>query len=123
MKKVNKIIYWVSTIWLCFGMAFSGVLQIMQTDEERQLFDSLHYPHYFMVLLGIWKLLGVIAVLVPKFPLVKEWAYTGFFLAMSGAAVSHIVMGTPTTELIGPILTLILIIISWKFRPADRRLV
>lgn len=123
MKKVNKIIYWVSTIWLCFGMAFSGVLQIKQTDEERQLFDSLHYPHYFMVLLGIWKLLGVIAVLVPKFPLVKEWAYTGFFLAMSGAAVSHIVMGTPTTELIGPILTLILIIISWKFRPADRRLV
>lgn len=122
MKKRDKIIYWIATIWLAFGMSVSGVAQIMQTKDEVALFNTLHYPTYFMVILGVWKMLGVIAVLVPKFPVVKEWAYAGFFIAMSGAAISHLVVGTAPIDLFGPVLTLVLISISWYFRPADRRL-
>jgi hypothetical protein len=67
--------------------------------------------------------LGVIAVLAPKFPLVKEWAYAGFFMAMSGAIISHLIIGNEAKEMFGPTLLLILTVVSWYFRPADRTLI
>jgi hypothetical protein len=68
-------------------------------------------------------MLGVIAVLIPRFPLLKEWAYAGFFFAMSGAIFSHIAMGDPAKELFGPSLLIVLTVVSWYFRPAERRIV
>jgi len=76
-----------------------------------------------MTLLAVWKFLGVIAVLIPKFPLLKEWAYAGFFFSMSGAVVSHIVVGDSAKELFGPILLLILTAASWYYRPASRKVI
>lgn len=122
MKKRDRIIYWVATIWLSLGMMVSGVAQLLQTEQEVELFTKLGYPAYFMIILGIWKVLGVISVLIPKFPLVKEWAYAGFFLSMSGATISHLAAGSPPVELIGPLLLIVLTIVSWYFRPAGRRL-
>jgi hypothetical protein len=83
----------------------------------------LGYPVYILTILGIWKILGVIAVLIPKFTLLKEWAYAGFFFAMSGAIFSHIVSASPATELFPSVLLLILTMVSWYFRPADRKLI
>jgi uncharacterized membrane protein YphA (DoxX/SURF4 family) len=123
MTKRNKIIYWISTLWLALGMVSSGTVQIIKLDEEMVMMNHLGYPGYFVVLIGVWKILGVIAVLVPKFPLVKEWAYAGFFFAMSGAVVSHVAMGDSAQEFFGPILLLVLTVLSWYFRPADRKLV
>jgi hypothetical protein len=80
------------------------------------------YSKYFITIIGVWKILGVIAILAPKLPLVKEWAYAGFFFVMSGALVSHIVMHDPAIEFFGPSLLLVLTIVSWYMRPADRKL-
>jgi hypothetical protein len=121
MSKRNKIIYWVATIWLSFGMAFTGIVQLMKLEADVTLMTRLGYPAYLLTILGFWKILGVIAVLVPKYPLVKEWAYAGFFFAMSGAVFSHSVTGSVATEFIGPILLLVLTVVSWYFRPPDRK--
>jgi hypothetical protein len=121
MNKTTKIIYWVSTVWLSLGMVSSGIVQIIGIKEEAEMMTHLGYPLYFMKLIGIWKMLGVIAVLVPKFPLVKEWAYAGFFFAMTGAVVSHIASGDGAIESFGPVLLIVLTVVSWYTRPADRK--
>ena len=102
MTKRNKIIYWVATVWLSLGMVSTGIVQLIKMKEEADMFARIGYPEYLLTLLGVWKLLGVIAILVPRFPLVKEWAYAGFFFAMSGAIFSHVVVGDPAMESFGP---------------------
>lgn len=121
MKK-NKIIYWIATGWLSLGMLSTGIVQIIQMDEEVQKMSVLGYPAYFLTLIGIWKILGVIAVLVPKFPLIKEWAYAGFFFLMTGAIFTHFAVGDEAMEYFGASLLLVLIIVSWYFRPDSRKL-
>lgn len=124
MSKRNKIIYWIATIWLSLGMVSTGIVQIIKMEAEVELIiNKLGYPVYFLTLLGVWKLLGVVAVLVPRFPLVKEWAYAGFFFAMSGAVFSHIAMGSAAIDFFGPSLLIVLTVVSWYFRPAERRVV
>ena len=121
MTKRNKIIYWVATLWLALGMTATGIVQILQVKEEVDMMANLGYPLYFMVILGVWKLLGVIAILIPKFPLLKEWAYAGFFFAMSGAIFSHFAKGDEAIAYFGPTLLLVLTVLSWYFRSADRK--
>lgn len=121
MTKRNKKIYWIATLWLSLGMVSTGVVQLLKVKEETVLFTNLGYPLYLMTILAIWKFLGVIAVLIPKFPLLKEWAYAGFFFAMSGAVFSHLAHGDGAKEFFGPILLLILTVVSWYFRPEDRK--
>ena len=122
MTKRNKIIYWIATIWLSLGMTSTGIVQLMNIKEEADMMDRLGYPLYFLTILGIWKLLGVMAILVPKIPLVKEWAYAGFFFAMTGAILSHLAVDDPAKDLFGPLLLVVLTIVSWYFRPAERKL-
>jgi hypothetical protein len=123
MTKRNKIIYWIATLWLSLGMVSTGIVQLLRGKEEVDFITRLGYPEYFLVILGIWKILGVVAILVPRFPLVKEWAYAGFFFAMSGAIFSHLAHGDEAKEFFGPTLLLILTVVSWYFRPAERKLV
>lgn len=123
MKKSHKIIYWVATAWLSLGMASTGIVQLIHMKEEVEKMDTLGYPAYLLTLLGIWKILGVIAVLVPKFPLLKEWAYAGFFFLTTGAIFSHLAAADEAVELFGPVLLLLLTITSWIFRPIGRKLV
>ena len=123
MTKRNKIIYWVATIWLALGMASTAIVQLMKTREEiDKTVIGLGYPAYLLVLIGIWKLLGVIVIMMPKFHLLKEWAYAGFFFVMSGAIISHLAVGDVAIDLFGPTLLLCLTITSWYFRPANRKL-
>lgn len=121
MTKRNKIIYWVATVWLALGMLSTGIVQLIHMKEEVDIMVHLGYPLYFLTILGVWKLLGVIAVLVPKFPLVKEWAYAGFFFTASGAIFSHAASGDAALEFFGPTLLLVLTLTSWYFRPEDRK--
>ena len=122
MTKRNKIIYWISTIWLALGMLSGGAVQLFKVKEEVDFIIRLGYPDYFLTILGVWKMLGVVALLVPKFPLLKEWVYAGFFFAMSGAIFSHIAKGNTATYIFPPLLLLILTMVSWYFRPADRKI-
>lgn len=123
MEKRNRIIYWIFTAWLALGMTSTGIVQLMKMKEEVDMFARLGYPEYLLTIVGVWKILGVVAVLIPKFPLLKEWAYAGFFFCMSGAIVSHMALGDPIGEVAPPLLLLVLTIISWYFRPTSRRLV
>ncbi len=122
MSKRNKIIYWIATLWLSLGMLSTGIVQILKRKEEIEMMKHLGYPEYFLIILGIWKILGVIAVLSPKLPLLKEWAYAGFFFAMSGAILSHIILKDSFGDIAPSLLLLTLTIISWCFRPASRKL-
>lgn len=123
MRKRNKIIYWIATIWLSLGMVSTGIVQLIQMEDEAQKLKALGYPMYFLTIIGVWKLLGVVAILIPKFPLVKEWAYSGFFFLMSGAILTHFAVGDSIVEYFGPTLLLILTITSWYFRPLDRKII
>ena len=121
MTKRNKIIYWIATLWLSLGMVSTGIVQLLKMKEEVILFTHLGYPAYLLTILAIWKFSGVIAVIIPAFPLLKEWAYAGFFFVMSGAVFSHLAIGDSVKELFGPILLIILTFVSWYFRPPGRK--
>ena len=123
MTKRKNIIYWIATAWLALGMLSTGIVQLLKVKEEAVMFARLGYPAYLLTLLGVWKILGVIAVLMPRFPLLKEWAYAGFFFMMSGAIFTHIAAGSSMSEIFPSLLLLILIVVSWYFRPSDRKIV
>src|SRR5258706_1573429 len=129
MAKRNKIIYWISTLWLALGMTATGMVQLLRMESQGAVappgvygIKYLGYPVYLLTILGVWKILGVVALLIPKFPLLKEWAYAGFFFVMSGAALSHIASGDSVSELLPSLLLLILTVVSWYFRPLDRKI-
>src|ERR1700716_1523678 len=130
MTMRNKIIYWIATLWLALGMVSTGLVQLFKVKAEGTVaptgvygITQLGYPVYFLTILGVWKLLGVIAVLIPKFPILKEWAYAGFFFAMTGAILSHFASGSPLSEIFPSLLLLILTLVSWYFRPPDRKII
>ncbi|PRD57005.1 DoxX family protein [Sphingobacterium gobiense] len=122
MKRRDKIIYWIATLWLSLGMFSTGIVQIIRMDEEVKKMNELGYPVYFLTIIGVWKILGGVAVLVPRLPLVKEWAYAGFFFLMTGAIFTHIAVGDEAMEYFGPSLLLVLTMVSWYFRPNTRKL-
>lgn len=128
MSKRNKIIYWVATVWLCLGLAATGVQQLMHLPLEGALsppgaygMKELGYPEYLLTLLGIWKILGVIALLLPRFPLLKEWAYAGTMFLLTGALFSHLAVGHAWAELFPAALLLVLLALSWYLRPPGRK--
>lgn len=123
MEKRNKIIYWVITIFLSSGMTAGGIQQMLQIGGYNEIVTRLGYPLYLLSILGVWKILGVVAILIPKFPLLKEWAYAGFFFAMSGAFISHLVVGEPFTEAMPSLTLLAATVLSWYFRPAERKII
>jgi uncharacterized membrane protein YphA (DoxX/SURF4 family) len=123
MTKRNKIIYWIATLWLALGMTSTGIVQLLKVEQEVDMMTRIGYPAYFLTIIGVWKLFGVVAILIPRFPLLKEWAYAGFVFNMTGAVFSHLFSGSEAIELFGPMLLIVLTIISWYFRPAERRFV
>jgi uncharacterized membrane protein len=123
MTKRNTIIYWVTTGLLSFGMLANGFAQLFQTKGFVDIAVHLGYPLYFFYIIGVWKILGVIAILIPRFGLVKEWAYAGFFFVMSGAAVSHIASHDPLSQIAPSLVLLLMIVVSWYFRPDDRKII
>ncbi|MBS1636975.1 MAG: DoxX family protein [Bacteroidetes bacterium] len=123
MTKRNKIIYWIATAWLALGMLSSGIVQLLHIQKETDMMAHLGYPLYFLSILGIWKLLGVVSLLIPKVPLLKEWAYAGFFFTVTGALFSHAVCHDEAKEFFGPTLLLLLTVVSWYFRPVARKTV
>lgn len=120
--KAKNITYWILTIFLSIGMLAGGIQQMLQIGGYNDIVEALGYPLYLLSILGVWKILGVIVILVPKLTLLKEWAYAGFFFAMSGAAISHIVVGQTFTEVIPSLILLIITVLSWYLRPDSRKM-
>lgn len=122
MKKRNKIIYWIATAFLCFGMLGSGISQILHVKEMNDLITHIGYPLYIMYIIGVWKILGVIAILLPNFKLLKEWAYAGFFFLLTGALISHLFVGDGGKAIMGPLFQTLFVVLSWYFRPENRKI-
>ena len=96
MKK-TKVIYWVFTGLLSVLMLFSSLSGFFAPAQGIELFKHLGYPAYLLSFLSVAKLLGVVAILVPRFPRLKEWAYAGFVFDITGALYSSICSGDPAS--------------------------
>ncbi len=121
----RMVAYWSVTLFLAAALVLSGIGQLMQLGGNIELVTNLGYPLYIMTILGIWKILGVIAIVVPGFPRLKEWAHAGIFFLMTGAALSHVLaddFGDYGFNLILPLLYAALNISSWALRPKNRKL-
>lgn len=126
MKKSHKIIYWAATVWLALGMLSTGMVQLFQTRQGQggaDMIMHLGYPGYLLTMLGVAKIIGVIVLLMPRLPLLKEWAYAGFFFIMTGATVSHIALHDAAVEALPSLLLLLLTLVSWYFRPPERKII
>src|SRR5258708_19353032 len=106
MTKLNKIIYWIATLWLALGMVATGIGQLfkLQGQGGPDMITHLGYPIYLLTILGVWKILGIVAVLIPKFPRLKEWPYAGFFFIISVAIFSHLAVGDGAIEILPTLL-------------------
>ena len=91
--KATKIIYWVVTGLFALLMISSGIQEVMQTKEASEFITNLGYPAYIVPFLGVGKILGSIAILIPGFPRLKEWAYAGLVFDLVGATYSIFAFG------------------------------
>jgi uncharacterized membrane protein YphA (DoxX/SURF4 family) len=121
--KGKNIAYWTTTILVAFFMS-GGVTQIFQyKNNPHGVVPDLGYPMYFFAIIGVWKVLGAIAILVPRFPRLKEWAYAGIFFDLTGAAISCVAVGVYGAygfHVIAPLLIAGLTVASWALRPPSR---
>jgi uncharacterized membrane protein YphA (DoxX/SURF4 family) len=110
MKK-TKIIYWIFTILFALFMLQSAIGNLMLTEEWVKIMKDLGYPPYLLQFLGVAKLLGVIAILVPRFPLLKEWAYAGFTFDIVGVMYSSIAAFGTRNDVIGGMVFMLVILV------------
>jgi len=118
----KTVAYWLTTVLFCLVLAFSGAMHTFHAEFMVKNMASLGYPVYFMTIIGSFKLLGVVALLAPRLPLLKEWAYAGFTFNLIGAAASHAYSGETIDHWIRPLVVLAVGAGSYLLRPASRRL-
>ena len=118
----RNVIYWVTTALLAIELVLGGVWDVLRVPQVHVIIDRLGYPPYFLVILGIWKLLGAVAVIVPRFPRLKEWAYAGVVFDLTGALASNLASGVTDTGTLAFLLLMMgVTATSWALRPASRR--
>jgi uncharacterized membrane protein YphA (DoxX/SURF4 family) len=119
----RNLVYWVATALLVFELTMGGAWDVLRVPQVRGLIERLGYPPYFLVILGTWKLLGAVALVIPRFPRLKEWAYAGVFFDLTGAVVSLFASGLINVGAMAyPILMIGVAVASWALRPPSRRL-
>lgn len=119
--RARQIGYWAATALTVFAFGFGGIVDFARGSEVATGMAHLGYPLYFAAILGAWKVLGAIAVGLPRFPRLKEWAYAGMVFDLSGAAFSHAASGDPAGKILTPVVVLIIVLASWALRPESRR--
>ncbi|MBB6109151.1 DoxX family protein [Mucilaginibacter lappiensis] len=123
MEKKKTLWYWIITVALSFFIFSGGLAQALQVEGVVKGFKPLGYPTYFISIIGVWKMLGVIAILIPRFKLLKEWAYAGIFFTMTGAIISHIASNDISAQIVAPFMLAVFAVLSWYLRPADRKII
>ena len=120
--KAQKIGYWVSTGLVALTLLPGGLAQVTRQPQNVEGFAKLGYPVHFMVLLGVWKILGGIVLLVPRLPRAKEWAYAGIFIDYTAAAVACAVSDSGVGHVVAPLVLTAVLVASWALRPESRTL-
>ena len=122
--KAKNIVYWTTTVLVALLIGSGGVSQIWQfRANPHGVVPELGYPLYFFAILGIWKVLGAITILVPGFARLKEWAYAGIFFDLTGAAASCTAVGgygAYAFHVIAPLILTGFTVASWALRPESR---
>ena len=122
--KARLVAYWATTVLVAFFIGSGGVAQWIQyRGNVHGVVPVLGYPMYFFAILAFWKVLGAIAILVPRFPRLKEWAYAGIFFDLTGAAASCAAVGgygVYAFHVLAPLLLAVLAVTSWALRPESR---
>ena len=114
--------YWVTTVLVTAEMGLGGVWDVLRTPQVRGVVGRLGYPSYFLVILGVWKLLGAAALLAPRLPRLKEWAYAGAVFNYTGAVASNLAAGVLDPGTLGFLIAITgLTAASWALRPPSRR--
>ena len=119
---LRAVVYWATTVFVVFNMFFGALAELAQFTPTAEGMQALGYPIYMMAILGTWKVLGSITLLIPRFPRLKEWAYAGMFFNMTGAAVSHLVAADEAWHVWYTASLAILVLVSWALRPESRTL-
>lgn len=121
-ERIRAIVYWTATALLVFELVLGGIWDVLRVPHVRAVFERLGYPLYVLIILGVWKLLGAVALVIPRFPRLKEWAYAGVIFNLTGALVSHIASRDIEP---GPMSYLVMMVAitatSWSLRPPSRR--
>jgi hypothetical protein len=120
MKKV-KIAYWIVTILFAAFMLFSAIPDLMYSKQAADFMTNLHYSEAFTRFIGFAKILGVIGILVPGFPRIKEWAYAGLAFDLIGATYSIIVVGTPFANWVFMLVFIIVLFVSYGLYHAKQK--
>jgi DoxX-like family len=122
--KAKNIAYWTTTGLIAFFIGSGGAAQIAQYfGNPHGIVPVLGYPMYFFAILGFWKVLGAIAILVPRYPRLKEWAYAGIFFDLTGAAASCAAVGgygAYAFHVLAPLILAVIAMTSWALRPESR---
>lgn len=122
-QKSSALAFWIVTGLLSFGMLLGGTAQILRLKFNVEGIVHLGFPEYVLPILGTWKVLAVIVILMPKYQLVKEWAYAGLFFLLSGGVISHFASGDGIAEALPVFVFMCLTVASWYLRPANRKLI
>jgi uncharacterized membrane protein YphA (DoxX/SURF4 family) len=120
--KAKAVGYWVCTVLIAFSFLSGGVAYLLRVPQVVEGITHLGYPLHFVTLLGIWKVLGGVAILLPGFPLLKEWAYAGMIFDLTGATVAHAAVGDDVRHIVIPLVLAALVVASWAVRPEGRKL-
>ena len=123
--RIRIIVYWTATFVVVFELVAGSVWTLLQIEWIRVQLNHLGYPLYYTYITGVWQVGGAAAIIAPRFPRLKEWAYAGAFFTWSGAVASHLLAGDgagPASTWVTPLVFATFAIVSWALRPADRRL-
>jgi uncharacterized membrane protein len=120
--KTRAVGYWICTVLVGLAFLSGGVAYLLRVPPVVEGVTHLGYPLHFVTLLGVWKLLGGAAVLLPDLALVKEWAYAGMIFDLTGATVAHAASGDDVRHILIPLVLAMVVVASWALRPAGRKL-
>jgi hypothetical protein len=119
---VLTVLYWAATAVIVLAFMGSGIALLVGARPMVEGMAHLGYPAYVLPLLGVWKVLGALAIAAPRLPLVKEWAYAGIMFDLTGAVTSRLAVGDAGMDAVLPAVFIVAAILSWALRPSDRRL-
>jgi uncharacterized membrane protein YphA (DoxX/SURF4 family) len=120
--KTSKIAFWIATVLVCVAFLASGVANLVHAPHIAADMAHLGYPAYFSTILGAWKVFGAVAIVAPRLPRLKEWAYAGMMFDLSGAAISRGVSGDGAAGVVPPMIVAALVVASWALRTDGRLL-
>ncbi|HEY7210358.1 MAG TPA: DoxX family protein [Bryobacteraceae bacterium] len=118
--KTKAVLYWTATVLIALELLVGGMMDLLRNKQAADVIAHLGYPSYLLTILGVWKLLGAAALLVPRFPRLKEWAYAGAIFDMTGAAFSSLAAGDSAATIAVPLVLTAIALVSWALRPPGR---